>query len=78
MRWLRTLPYLGVASSAAGLALVLSLIWKLWDTDGIGDEEYFKVLACLVVVAVSIAHLSLISAVQEASYLVRWCQTGRS
>ena len=34
------------------------------------------VLHLLVVVAVSIAHVSLISAVQRTSYLLTWCQTG--
>ena len=76
IRWLRTLSYLGIASSATALALIQLLIWDLWDTDGISDEVYFKVLAFLVVVAVSIAHVSLISAIQRTSGLLRWCQRG--
>ena len=75
-RWFRALPYLGIGSSAAALALILLLIWESWDTDGINEDIYFKVLACLVVVAVSIAHLSLLSAVQRMSGLLRWCQRG--
>lgn len=75
-RWLRPLPYLGIASSAAALALIILLIWDLWDTDGTGKEILFKVLACLVVVAVSVAHLSLLAAVQQTTYLLRWCQRG--
>ena len=75
-RWFRPLPYLGIGSSAAALALILLLIWELWDTNGINEDIYFKILACLVVVAVSIAHLSLLSAVQRMSGLLRWCQRG--
>ncbi len=70
------MPYLGISSSAAALALIISLIWDLWDTNGISEEIYFKVLACLVVGAVSIAHLSLLAAVQRTNSLLRWCQRG--
>jgi hypothetical protein len=52
------------------------LIWESWDTNGINEDIYFEVLACLVVFAVSIAHLSLLSAVQRMSGLLRWCQRG--
>ena len=75
-RWFRPLPYLGIGSSVAALAMVLLLIWESWDTNGIYEDIYFKVLACLVVVALSIAHLSLLSAVQRMSGLLRWCQRG--
>jgi len=75
-RWFRPLPYLGIGSSVAALAMILLLIWDSWDTNGIYEDIYFKVLACLVVVAVSIAHLSLLSAVQRMSGLLRWCQRG--
>tara|TARA_B100000745_G_C19931261_1_gene313572 strand:- start:89 stop:520 length:432 start_codon:yes stop_codon:yes gene_type:complete len=70
------LPYLGIGSSVAALAMILLLIWESWDTNGINEDIYFKVLACLVVVALSIAHLSLLSAVQRMSGLLRWCQRG--
>ena len=73
-RWFRPLPYLGIGSSASALALILLLIWELWDINRISEDIYLKVLACLVVVAVSIAHLSLLSAVQRKSGLLRWCQ----
>ena len=72
----RPLPYLGIGSSASALALILLLIWELWDINGMNEDIYLKVLACLVVVAVSIAHLSLLSAVQWKSGLLRWCQRG--
>ena len=75
-RGFRTLPYLGIGSSASALALILLLIWELWDINGMNEDIYLKVLACLVVVAVSIAHLSLLSAVQRKSGLLRWCQRG--
>lgn len=75
-KWMRPLPYLGITSSSVALALIILLIWDLWDTEDIGEEIYFKVLACLVVVAVSIAHMSLLRAVQGASNLVKWCQRG--
>ena len=73
-RGFRPLPYLGIGSSASALALILLLIWELWDINGMNEDIYLKVLACLVVVAVSIAHLSLLSAVQRKSGLLRWCQ----
>ena len=75
-RGFRPLPYLGIGSSASALALILLLIWELWDINGMNEDIYLKVLACLVVVAVSIAHLSLLSAVQRKSGLLRWCQRG--
>lgn len=75
-RRLRPLPYLGIASSAAALALIILLIWDLWDANGAGKEIILKVLACLVVVAFSVAHLSLLAAVQRTTYLLRWCQRG--
>ena len=75
-RWFRPLPYLGIGSSVAALAMILLLIWESWDTNGINEDIYFKVLACLVLLALSIAHLSLLSAVQRMSRLLRWCQRG--
>ena len=75
-RGFRPLPYLGIGSSASALALILLLIWELWDINGMNEDIYLRVLACLAVVAVSIAHLSLVSALQRKSGLLRWCQRG--
>ena len=77
-RWFRPLPYLGIGSSAAALAMILLLIWESWETNGINGDIYFKVLACLVLLALSIAHLSLLSVGQRMSGLLRWCQRGTS
>ena len=60
-RWFRPLPNLGIGSSVAALVFILLLIWESRDTNGINEDIYFKVLACLVVVVVSIAHLSFSS-----------------
>ena len=73
--WWRPLPYLGIASSAAALAVIILLIWDLWDTLSLGRQD-FKLVSSLVVVAFSIAHLSLLAAVQRTSGLLRWCRTG--
>ena len=73
--WWRPLPYLGIASSAAALAVIILLIWDLWDTLSLGRQD-FKLVSSLVVVAFSIAHLSLLAAVRRTSGLLRWCRTG--
>ena len=48
--WWRPWPYLGIGSSAAALAVIILLIWDLWDTLGSGRQD-FKLVASLVVVA---------------------------
>ena len=70
--WWRPLPYVGIASSAAALAVIILLIWGLWGHSPGGQD--FKLVAFLVVVALSIAHLSLLAAVQRTSGLLRWCR----
>ncbi len=47
--WWRPLPYLGIASSAAALAVIILLIWDLWNTFG-SDRQDFKLVSSLVVV----------------------------
>ena len=66
------MPYLGIASSAAALAVIILIIWDLWGHSPGGQD--FKLVAFLVVVALSIAHLSLLAAVQRTSGLLRWCR----
>ena len=72
--WWRPLPYLGIAASAAALAVVILLIWDLWKTFG-SDRQDFKLVSSLVVVALSIAHLSLLASVKRKSVLLKWCRT---
>ena len=71
--WWRPLPYVGIASSAAALTVIILLIWDLWGHSP--GERDFKLVAFFVVVALSIAHLSLLAAVQRTSGLLRWCRT---
>ena len=72
--WWRPLPYLGIACSTAALAVIVLLIWDLWKTFG-SDRQDFKLVSSLVVVAFSIAHLSLLASVKRKSVLLRWCRT---
>ena len=72
--WWRPWPYLGIASSAAAFVVIIILIWDLWDHSP--DGQVFKLVASLAVVALSIAHVSLLSAVRRMSGLLRLCRTG--
>ena len=64
-RRLGFLPYLGIASSIAALAVIVLLIWEVW-----GTSEGFKLVASLVVVAVSTAHLSILTGAKLAGGLL--------
>jgi len=72
--WWWPLPYLGIAASAAALTVIILLIWDLWNTVG-SDRQDFKLVSSLVVMALSIAHLSLLASVNRKSVLLKWCRT---
>ena len=67
--WLWPLQPLGAAASVVGLVVVTFSIWELIGT----DDQVWKLMATLSLVAFSLGHLSLLSAFRPANLLIRAC-----
>ena len=67
--WLWPLQPLGAAASVVGLVVVTLSIWELIGT----DDQVWKLMATLSLVAFSLGHLSLLSAFRPANLLIRAC-----
>lgn len=77
--WLWPVSYLGMASSTVALAVFVLHIWdrmdilRIWNLQEYDDWDR-KLLATLIVLTISLAHMSLLAALQPANDLVGFCR----
>ena len=79
--WLSPVPILGMVASTLTLAVIVLRIWDrqevlpFWDPLEVGDGGR-KLSVTLIVLVVSLAHLSILAALRPVNDLMAYCRRG--